>query len=562
MSSNKTSSNNDGIILFLMVCAIFAAVLFLPATITAVVTIVLITVFSLPAGWFMIGSAAAAVFAQIVPSLRVGHALAYYSADAITAALLAVIAGIRAGKGWASFSPILSFAVNIPAAAMWWNIIIGTVIGAGAVMWLNNKRNSLHPKAEKLKRKPKIKKLVHLPEKTAVGITDAGKPVYISDTARHIFVVGTTGSGKTVALSNFIESGFMKGYGMLIVDGKGDTGPGSLLDYCRRLSMKHGRRIYIIGGPAQNAGYNPFRDAKETEVKDMLISMTEWSEPHYQLNTERYLQSLIRLLSAAEIPLSFHSLTGSIDKNAYEALSTKLVREGKISKEEHAANLAISAASAAIASQAAARFVTIAEGEGSGIFSPDGIDIYTALSAGDTIFFCLSPLLYPSLASSLGRLAVLDARKAVSRMWDDHKPKFFIFDELGAYVSPMLVTLLSQARAATVTCIAATQSFADLETAGTSMRRQIIENCNSFIMMRQNSPEDAQQAADIAGTYEDMEITYQLEGLEKTGLGSAREVRQYHFHPDEIKSLQTGEAVYVSKDDNIRERIWIRKPNS
>lgn len=354
----------------------------------------------------------------------------------------------------------------------------------------------------------------------------------------------------------------MKGYGMLIVDGKGDTGPGSLLDYCRRLSTKHGHRIHIIGGPAQNAGYNPFRGAKETEVKDMLISMTEWSEPHYQLNTERYLQSLIRLLSAAEIPLSFHSIISSIDKNAYEAFSAKLVRESKISKEEHAANLAISAASAAIASQAAARFITIAEGEGSGIFSPDGIDIYTALSAGDAIFFCLSPLLYPSLASSLGRLAVLDARKAVFRMWDDHKPKFFIFDELGAYVSPMLVTLLSQARAAIVTCIAATQSFADLETAGAWMRRRIIENCNSFIMMRQNSPEDAQQAADIAGTYEDMEITYQLEGLEKTGLGSTREVRQYHFHPDAVKSLQTGEAVYVSKDDNIWTRIWVRKPDS
>ncbi|MDK2992519.1 MAG: hypothetical protein PWP48_1752 [Clostridiales bacterium] len=441
-------------------------------------------------------------------------------------------------------------------------LVISSLIVIAIIIWIAWERwneRVLHPTEKKTKR-PKVHMPNHTADATAIGISDNGKPVYIPDNARHIFVAGTTGSGKTIALSNFFESGLTKGYGMLIIDGKGDTGPGSLMDYCCRLSIRYGRRIHIIGGPSPNAKYNPFRNANETEAKDMLISMTDWSEPHYRFNTERYVQSLIRLLLIAGIPLSYDVVIKSMSKTAYETLSAQLVRENKITKEDHIANLAISAASSDITASATARFATIAEGEGNSIFSADGIDVYTALSKGDIIFFCLSPLLYPSFASSLGRLAVLDARKAVSRMWGDHKPKFFIFDELGAYISPMFITLLSQARAATVTCIAATQSFADLDMVSTSLRRQVVENCNSFVMMRQNSPEDAQQAADIIGTHEDMDITYQLNEQKQTGLGSARKVRQYFFHPDVIKNLCVGEAVFVSKETGQRTKLWVRKP--
>jgi hypothetical protein len=426
------------------------------------------------------------------------------------------------------------------------------------VAWERWNERVLHPTEKKTKR-PKVRMPNHTADATAIGVSDNCKPIYVPDNARHVFVAGTTGSGKTIVLSNFVENGLAKGYGMLVIDGKGDTGSGSLLDYCRLLSIRYGRRIHIIGGPSSNK-YNPFRNAKETEAKDMLISMTDWSEPHYRANTERYVQSLIHLLFVAGIPLSYDVVIENMSKTAYETLSAQLVREKKTTKEDHIANLAISAASSDITASATARFATIAEGEGNSIFSADGIDVYTALSKGDIIFFCLSPLIYPSFASSLGRLAVLDARKAVSRMWGDHKPKLFIFDELGAYISPMFVTLLSQARAATVTCITATQSFADLDMVSTSLRRQVVENCNSFVMMRQNSPEDAQQAADIIGTHEDMDITYQLNEQRQTGLGSARKVRQYFFHPDVIKNLCVGEAVFVSKETGQRTKLWVRKP--
>ena len=41
---------------------------------------------------------------------------------------------------------------------------------------------------------------------TMIGL-NGRRPVYVPDNAKHVFVCGTTGSGKTVALSNFVQHG-------------------------------------------------------------------------------------------------------------------------------------------------------------------------------------------------------------------------------------------------------------------------------------------------------------------------------------------------------------------
>jgi len=74
-------------------------------------------------------------------------------------------------------------------------------------------------------------------EKVYIGKSTNKKNVFIPSDAKHVFVCGTTGSGKTVALSNFIKAGADYDYPMLIVDGKGDTDKGSLLDIVKILLL-------------------------------------------------------------------------------------------------------------------------------------------------------------------------------------------------------------------------------------------------------------------------------------------------------------------------------------
>ena len=123
---------------------------------------------------------------------------------------------------------------------------------------------------KEVKEKPLAKPIIE-GETTLIG-TSYKRNVYISNRAKHVFVCGTTGSGKTVALSNFIKSGMDYDYPMLIVDGKGDIGADSLLDITQRLG--NGRKIYLIdlNNPETSDKYNPFKNTSVDVIKDMLIN--------------------------------------------------------------------------------------------------------------------------------------------------------------------------------------------------------------------------------------------------------------------------------------------------
>ena len=403
---------------------------------------------------------------------------------------------------------------------------------------------------------------------THIGSTSFRKQIYVADNARHVFVAGTTGSGKTVALANFIENSFMKNYPCVIIDGKGDTGEGSILEIVNIFAEKHKRNVHVISltSPSSSNKYNPFRGANPTICKDMLINLTIWSEEHYKLNTERFIQRLAKLLELANIDLSFNGILPYLSIEKYNELSAMLLKSGVITKTEHAENINISKTSGKIAEDAVARFAGIAESEIGSIFSDDGVDVYTAISRGDIIVFILNPLIYPEVSPLFGRLILIDCKKAVSNLFNTGNNRiFFIFDEINSYVSSVLVDLLNKSRSANVTCVVATQSLADLEIAsGDAFKQQIIENCNNYIVLRQNTPQSSEEWAKVIGTKRTVSMTYKIEeqhiNSTGTGKGSLRPVREFIFHPDDIKQLKQGTAFFVSKDTGEYSKITVRKP--
>lgn len=107
--------------------------------------------------------------------------------------------------------------------------------------------------------KRKQKPVQHEPENAVLIGYNHKKKVFIPDDCKHCFVCGTTGSGKTVALSNFIQHGTEQGYPLLLVDGKGDIGEGSLLEITQQFCKQYGRKLYAVNlsDPADSCTYNP-----------------------------------------------------------------------------------------------------------------------------------------------------------------------------------------------------------------------------------------------------------------------------------------------------------------
>jgi len=395
------------------------------------------------------------------------------------------------------------------------------------------------------------------------------RAVYLSDNGKHVFICGTTGSGKTILLANFIKRVIDKNLPLLLIDGKGDAGKGSILDIVEKLNKKGKKKIYIINlsDPKNSHKYNPFQNASPTIIKDMIINMTDWSEEHYKLNTERYIQRITQLLELGNIKPSFNKIIKCMKIEKFIELSKHLLEKELINKKQHLENIDLTKTSGKVAENSVARFSTIAESEIGEIFSDDGIDILTAIRENAIIIFILNPLIYPEISPTFGRLILIDAKKTISNLFGSEiKRTFFIMDEINVYASTVLTDLLNKSRSARITCILATQSLSDLDFAcGEAYKEQIIENTNNYIVMRQNSGVNAEHWANILGTKRTMEISYQLEqkGLDTstTGFGSAKPVREYLYHPDEIKTLRTGQGIYLSRDKNFNSRININMPN-
>ena len=146
----------------------------------------------------------------------------------------------------------------------------------------------------------------------------------------------------------------------------------------------------------------------------------------------------------ANINLSFNSIVENIKSDKFIALSKNLADNKIISKDEHLSNLDIAKASSKIADNASARFLTISESKVGELFNERGVDIYKALKEKAIIIFVLNPLLYPETAQAMGRLILIDTKKAVSKLFNSENRKFFIFDEINVYASSVLVDLINK----------------------------------------------------------------------------------------------------------------------
>ena len=416
-------------------------------------------------------------------------------------------------------------------------------------------------------RKPKTNPVQDHSQSTLIGHVGK-KTIYIPDTAKHIFICGTTGSGKTVAMSNFIKHTIESDYPALIIDGKGDIGEGSILDIVTKMTRNIGKKVYAINlsDIANSDTYNPFKNASPTVAKDMLINMTDWSEEHYKLNAERYIQRILQLLEIGKSRPSFKKIVQSITSDGFTEISTYLLKNELITKENHLENMEVLKTSGKVAQNSTARFCTIAEGEMKHIFTEDGIDISQAMQENAIILFVLNPLTFPELSPAFGRLVLIDAKQAIGNLFKSKTERtFFIMDEINGYATTGLTDLVNKSRSANVTCVLATQSLSDLDFAcGEAYKEQIIENCNNYLVMRQNSGVNAEHWSKILGTRQTVDVTHQLQqrGLDtsETGFGSARLVREFLFHPDDIKTLQTGKGIFLSRDTNFNSRINVNKP--
>ena len=137
----------------------------------------------------------------------------------------------------------------------------------------------------------------------------------------HGLITGATGSGKGVDLAAFLQAYVEAGFAGIVADPKGDE---NLRRTAQRSALETGSR-FIEWTPSGPSIYNPLARGNPTEIADKALAAHSFSEPHYELATQRLLGHVLTTLRAAELwPPTLSNLVAYMEPERLDALASKV----------------------------------------------------------------------------------------------------------------------------------------------------------------------------------------------------------------------------------------------
>lgn len=375
----------------------------------------------------------------------------------------------------------------------------------------------------------------------------------------HTHVVGSTGAGKTdsIILPLFVQD-IERGYGSLIMDAKGDYETLSkIYHHVKRVGREKDFLFFSLAYPEKSNTYNPLLRGNPTELKDKIISANVWTEEFYKKKSEETLLLLMKCLREADEITTFQKL--------YELLSDekKLRDLAKKVKDPRLKGIMINILAKFPLFQKDLSGMTadlgmIAESEFAHLLVQEKpeIDLLDAYLNKKIVYFQLNAQGYEETARRFGRIVLQDLKTIsnyIQAYLPEDKRNFFpiYVDEFSNFAYEQFIEFLNKARGAHLAILIAHQSLGDLQKAGDHFVKQVLENCNIKIIMRQDDPDSIETYAKISGTETKLKDTFQFEqgAFDKTntGLGTVREVEEFRIKPNMIRELGRGEGAVIIK---------------
>jgi conjugal transfer pilus assembly protein TraD len=401
---------------------------------------------------------------------------------------------------------------------------------------------------------------------TSLGVDRRGHEVTLSDRelAAHGLIVGASGAGKSTTLLRILTDHVRRGHPVVALDLKGSpTFAGELAAAAAAAGRPF--HLWTLDGPSV---WNPLEHGNATELKDKLIATERFTEPHYQRAAERYVQIALQTLQAArpDRAVSLDDVVAAMEPHRLLGLARTLPSDRAHHLHDYVSSLTPDQLSAVRG--LGTRMAIITESSAGAFLAPrrpsagrSSIDLHAALERAGVVVFSLNSSTYGKLAAQIGTLVVQDLTSAAGRRLarTGPRPQAIIgVDEFSALGAENVLHLLARGREAGLPVLLATQEMADLDRAAPGLRDQVLGIVGLKIAHRQDVPSSAQTISQLAGTVTAWEETEQIGGRyfggHRTGRGTRRQVERFRVHPNEVKTLRTGDAVLISKLPSTRVR--------
>jgi hypothetical protein len=371
----------------------------------------------------------------------------------------------------------------------------------------------------------------------------------------HSFVIGATGSGKTVTQAAIAESYIAAGLPVIVLDPKGDLTLRAVLEEAAvRAAVR-----FTQWSPSGPTVYNPFERGGPTEIADKALAGHRWSEPHYELATQRLLGHVLATMRAAgQWPPTLGEIVSYMDPERLDALASQV--GGEIAQRVSAYVDSLSARGRADLGGGRDRLAVLVEGELGPWLDPSvgpagpPLSFAESLARGDVVYMHIDADRYPAASKLLGAALVIDLVTLTADLHGSGMRGLVVIDEFSALAADQIHRLFGRARSAGLSIMLGTQSLADLRNArpddpSDTLTEQVLTNVEFAVIHRESDPDSAERLARLAGTRQTWVTTRRisaLPGLGNVGEGTRTPEREFWVAPDEFKRLGVGEAVVIN----------------
>nr|WP_021038275.1 helicase HerA-like domain-containing protein [Bacillaceae bacterium JMAK1]AGQ45442.1 Putative TraG/TraD/VirD4 family protein [Bacillaceae bacterium JMAK1] len=479
----------------------------------------------------------------------------------------------------------------------------------------------------------RIEKKQEIPE-VFLGIDEYGEKVHMDkkELDKHVLLQGTTGSGKTVAIFTIAETALANEESVFMVDGKGDI---KTVDQLSALAERYNRTLHVFREDTALT-YNPIKRGNRTSVTDRIMAIFDWSNEFYKNEAENFLQKLIHFIDEYGLPRDIETVVKYMsrkriykviadDQQVWEEIVTeevevdsedgedddilgvdtkketkvieKTITRSKVSnratyfmerffqqsvlfdEDEFEAFMKKDDETAKVVQGMRSQLEKLLYSELGHLFKEkaNGIDLYEIMQKRESVIFSFNSNSYAEFIKRFARFVIADISNNITEMYKSNQKISVqgIFDEFGAYGSSTIVDINARARSAGFSSIIGIQSLGDLIIDGQDIAQQVIDNNNTFIFGLTHSPESAQKASDVIGTYDDTEVLHQFENVTgsrikriemKANRGMTRNKEVYYITPEELKNFTVGQfavARKASSEGEVADRrkiVYFRNP--
>ncbi len=383
----------------------------------------------------------------------------------------------------------------------------------------------------------------------------------------HGLISGATGAGKTVAQAAIAEAYILAGMAVFALDPKGDPLLRATLEAAAR-EMGVRFRAWSPAGPSI---YNPLGRGNPTEIADKALAGHQWSEPHYELATQRLLLHALATMQAVGLwPPTLSSLVRYMDPERLGALADEA--GGEISERVSSYVGGLSERAKADLGGGRDRLAVLTDTDLRPWLDPEpgrgeAIDLADSFRRREVVYFDLASDRFPVASKQLGAAILVDLIGLTAELQGGELGGLLLIDEFAAIASAQVSRLFARARSAGLSLLLGTQSLADLrgarpEDPSDTLTEQVLSNIEYSVVHRVGDPDSAERFARLAGTTPAWSTTQRVSGngtMFAQPEGTRTREREFLIGPDEFKRLRTGEAVVINPKARRRAeivRIW------